>query len=174
MVLRNSSLKYSVRIVAHVIEGLTNELIIGYPSMKDLNIGISPGEGSITIFNSVNLRISESRYCLKMLEGEDSTEDRTTKLTDSKMGNDKGLNKKILTLLNEACELLSECKIPLKHDIELKENSGAIYCKPYRRSERGSQVISNEISNLLERKIIRESISSFASPAVIIKKEMEI
>lgn len=40
--LEDSSLKYSHKIRALVISGLSNEKIIDYPAMKELNVEISP------------------------------------------------------------------------------------------------------------------------------------
>lgn len=50
-------------------------------------------------------------------------------------------------------------------------NDQPVSCKPYRLSHKESEVVNTKVNDLLEAGIIRESMSSYASPVVLVKKK---
>src|SRR5688572_28613134 len=59
----------------------------------------------------------------------------------------------------------------VKHEIELKEGAKLIVQQTYRKSEQNRKVIKDKIAKMLKDGIIRESKSSYSSPAVIVGKK---
>lgn len=53
----------------------------------------------------------------------------------------------------------------------MKPGAPSVYVRPYRRNYKDTEDITNEIKEMLDKNIIRESISPFASSVVLIKKK---
>lgn len=48
--IKDTNGKYLIKLRAHIVDGLNNELIIGYSSMQEMDVCIHPGEGYRIIF----------------------------------------------------------------------------------------------------------------------------
>lgn len=46
-----------------------------------------------------------------------------------------------------------------------------VYCKPYRLSYKEGEIVNDKVQDLLDAGIIRESVSEYASPVILVKKK---
>ncbi|MGL6195104.1 MAG: reverse transcriptase domain-containing protein, partial [Thermoguttaceae bacterium] len=85
---------------------------------------------------------------------------------------DENSKKKFEVQLNElACEKIEQKCIPLQHKIVLKEDTPQICSKQYRTNLRDKEKIEEQISEMLQHNVIRESSSEYSSPIVLVKKK---
>ena len=171
LTLKDAEKKYEAKIEALVIKGLNDEFILGYPAMRFLNIKIMASENKIQVFNGeeCNLREGEQSLKLSKLEAQQQEE---TPIQAVKFGQNTDLNEKIKALILKSNNVKDhEKKMMIKHEIQLKEGYKPCYARPYRRSENETAIITGEIEKLLDKGIIREIISEFASPVVMVKKK---
>lgn len=166
LVLGDAEGKYSYKIRAIVITDLNDGLIIGYPTMKELDVEIIPRQGRVRIFNGEEAILNQQRYDLKIVKECRRQED----CQESKFGKNEWLNKEIGKLLQKEVGPETNGFVNLEHEIELKEGAQPIYARPYRRNEKDNEIISSEITKMLENNIVRESVSPFASQVVLVKK----
>lgn len=127
---------------------------------------ISTKSGKIKIFNGEEASLSRGRYELKIIREEANKEGPEV----SKFGSNADLNTEIKKILRKDTGKIFDLE-NLEHEIELVQNTGQVYSRPYRRNQKENEIISNEITRMLESNIIRESVSPFASPVVVIKKK---
>lgn len=111
----------------------------------------------------------------------DSRVDHDNILTESdiNMGSLNDSDKeKLLRLLNNYSHSFARdtkdlgCTNLIKMHIHTTTNQ-PVYCKPYRLSHKESEIVNEKVEDLLEAGIIRESMSEYSSPVVLVKKKDE-
>lgn len=85
-------------------------------------------------------------------------------------------NAELLDLLNRFSHLFAKnttdlgCTNLIKMRIQTTTNQ-PVFCKPYRLSFKENEIVREKINDLLNGGIIRESVSDYASPVVLVKKK---
>ncbi|KAI5151321.1 hypothetical protein ENBRE01_2056 [Enteropsectra breve] len=177
MVLKDVKENFEYKLKATVIEGLTEELILGYKTMKDLQINIMASDSKITIFGSDQIMAADTimiRESNELLSFNESEQTEDVMYNDSKFGDNIILNQKIKDIIDSykiKNEKMDKSALNIEHEIHLKSGATPVYMRPYRRSVQENEIIAEEINKLLEDGLIRESESSFASPVVLVKKK---
>lgn len=62
------------------------------------------------------------------------------------------------------------CTDLIKMRIQTTSNQ-PVYCKPYRLSHKESEIVNEKVQDLLNAGIVRESMSEYASPVVLVRKK---
>jgi hypothetical protein len=57
------------------------------------------------------------------------------------------------------------------HQIKLIPNHGAVNVRPYRYPHHQKEEIGKQIDDLLKAGVIRQSMSAFSSPVILVKKK---
>lgn len=134
-----------------VISDLSCQAILGINSMKELKMTIPMDENrKVTIFG--NLECKTINGLVKVSENVDLMEAIPTDVPEIRTGSSEGFNEelnKIIYSLNVPHEV-DQSKLNIKHEIILKENAQGVYTRPYRRSMRENEIITQEIMNLKE------------------------
>lgn len=98
-------------------------------------------------------------------------------LSDLNVGNLSNCqNANLLKLLNNFSHLFAKdtkdlgCTDLIKMHIQTT-TSQPVFCKPYRLSFKENEIVHEKINDLLDAGIIRESMSDYASPVVLVKKK---
>ncbi|CAH2268726.1 jg229 [Pararge aegeria aegeria] len=85
-------------------------------------------------------------------------------------------NKQLLSLLNKYASSFARstkdlgCTDLIKMHIRTI-NDQPVCCKPYRLSHKESEIVNGKVKDLLDAGIIRESMSDYASPVVLVRKK---
>ena len=163
-----------------IVEGLSEGIIMGYPTMKDMKIKIDPSEDTIEVFNGETAKLIMVNHKLHVMalpttdDGREDKQNNTHEECQAKFGKDEKLNSEIKMII-EKTEVLKACRknetLRIKHKIDLKDDAQPVYCRPYRRSLQQNELITEEILKLIKEGTIRESTSAFASPVVLVKKK---
>lgn len=102
---------------------------------------------------------------------------RTIHRADIDMGKlNEDDNNKLLELLNRYSDSFAKntkdlgCTDLIKMHIQTTSKQ-PVYCKPYRLSHVESKIVNGKVQELLDAGIIRESMSEYASPVVLVKKK---
>ena len=139
-----------------------------------INVNIFPVfiPQGLQVATSINITSSDS-YSIKQINAVTAQP-----ITDYQINNSLLLDQqtKITELLDTFKHLFAHSMKDLKqtnlitHSIELIPDSKPVYCHPFRRSAYEEEIIEQQISEMLDAKIIQHSTSPFSSPLMLIKK----
>ncbi|KRH94115.1 putative LTR transposition [Pseudoloma neurophilia] len=149
------------KLEAHVLADTPFDIILGTPFMREQKLIIDYADGKMKLDGFLLKDINKP-------QGHISEPDRKL-IERACTATSEIINKTNKDFDVTQCEPLNKDGMDEYHYITLN-NTEPVFSKPYKIPERCKEVLHNEIQDLINRKIIRESHSCYASPAFPILK----
>lgn len=165
----------------------TNYMLYTEPNPKDnfrvANYITTPcyPQKSIVIVNPTNKTIfikknQEVAKCYQIDAICEDTRENTTSFNNNDFrlyykGNENNIQDFIMLIEKINSKDLTIKNIQYDHEIKLRPDSKIVNVKPYRTGKKEKEVIDEQITLMLKEKVIRESVSPFNSPIVLVKKK---